>query len=134
MANKEKEKIKKYEFTINDIGDGYPMSIDFTCNQELKETEKVNYEMIFIKSMYQIGTIMRDKMEEFGASDRELDDIQRLGGARVYFTILMDNMLKKEDAKYIQRNKAELICNQIKRKGYEFTFVLSESLRTKLDM
>ena len=32
MANKEKE-IKKYQFTIEDISESYPVFLEFSCNE-----------------------------------------------------------------------------------------------------
>lgn len=135
MANKEKE-IKKYQFTIEDISESYPVFLEFSCNEELKETEETNYKMLFIKSMNQIGRIMSTKFADMNedASQEQLEKIELISGARVYFSILMDEKMTKEDLKLIPRGKAELVCNQIKKKGYEYTFVLSDKVRTKLDM
>lgn len=135
MANKEKE-IKKYQFTIEDISESYPVFLEFSCNEELKETEETNYKMLFIKSMNQIGRIMSTKFADMNedASQEQLEKIELISGARVYFSILMDEKMTKEDLKLIPRGKAELVCNQIKKKGYEYTFVLSDKVRTKLGM
>ena len=126
MANKEKE-IKKYQFTIEDISESYPVFLEFSCNEELKETEETNYKMLFIKSMNQIGRIMSTKFADMNenATQEQLEKIELISGARVYFSILMDEKMTKEDLKLIPRGKAELVCNQIKKKGYEYTFVLS---------
>lgn len=129
------KEIKKYVFNISDISDSYPRTIEFECNQELKESEKVQYEMLFIKSIHQIGSIMRDRLEEKGdATEKELDKVELMDGARVYFSILMDVDMTVEDKRLIQRNKAELICNQIRKKNCEFSFVLSDKVKTKLGM
>jgi len=135
MANKEKE-IKKYQFTIEDISESYPVFLEFSCNEELKETEETNYKMLFIKSMNQIGRIMSTKFADMNenATQEQLEKIELISGARVYFSILMDEKMTKEDLKLIPRGKAELVCNQIKKKGYEYTFVLSDKVRTKLGM
>lgn len=135
MANKEKE-IKKYQFTIEDISESYPVFLEFSCNEELKETEETNYKMLFIKSMNQIGRIMSTKFADMNedATQEQLEKIELISGARVYFSILMDEKMTKEDLKLIPRGKAELVCNQIKKKGYEYTFVLSDKVRTKLSM
>lgn len=135
MANKEKE-IKKYLFTIEDISESYPVFLEFSCNEELKETEETNYKMLFIKSMNQIGRIMSTKFADMNenATQEQLEKIELISGARVYFSILMDEKMTKEDLKLIPRGKAELVCNQIKKKGYEYTFVLSDKVRTKLGM
>ena len=135
MANKEKE-IKKYQFTIEDISESYPVFLEFSCNEELKETEETNYKMLFIKSVNQIGRIMSTKFADMNedASQEQLEKIELISGARVYFSILMDEKMTKEDLKLIPRGKAELVCNQIKKKGYEYTFVLSDKVRTKLGM
>lgn len=135
MANKEKE-IKKYQFTIEDINESYPVFLEFSCNEELKETEETNYKMLFIKSMNQIGRIMSTKFADMNenATQEQLEKIELISGARVYFSILMDEKMTKEDLKLIPRGKAELVCNQIKKKGYEYTFVLSDKVRTKLGM
>lgn len=134
MSTTTKE-IKKYVFNILDISDGYPRAIEFECNQELKDNEKVQYEMLFIKSIHQIGSIMRDRLEEKGdATEKELDKVELMDGARVYFSILMDIDMTVEDKRLIQRNKAELICNQIRKKNCEFSFVLSDKVKTKLGM
>ena len=135
MANKEKE-IKKYQFTIEDISESYPVFLEFFCNEELKETEETNYKMLFIKSMNQIGRIMSTKFADMNedATQEQLKKIELISGARVYFSILMDEKMTKEDLKLIPRGKAELVCNQIKKKGYEYTFVLSDKVRTKLGM
>ena len=135
MANKEKE-IKKYQFTIEDISESYPVFLEFSCNEELKETEATNYKMLFIKSMNQIGRIMSTKFADMNenATQEQLEKIELISGARVYFSILMDEKMTKEDLKLIPRGKAELVCNQIKKKGYEYTFVLSDKVRTKLGM
>lgn len=135
MANKEKE-IKKYQFTIEDISESYPVFLEFSCNEELKETEETNYKMLFIKSMNQIGRIMSTKFADMNenATQEQLEKIELISGARVYFAILMDEKMTKEDLKLIPRGKAELVCNQIKKKGYEYTFVLSDKVRTKLGM
>jgi len=132
MSTKE---VKKYEFSISDISDSYPRAIEFECNQELKDNEKVQYEMLFIKSIHQIGSLMRDRLEEKGeATEKELDKVELIDGARVYFSILMDVDMTVEDKRLIQRNKAELICNQIRKKNCEFSFVLSDKVKTKLGM
>ena len=135
MANKEKE-IKKYQFTIEDISESYPVFLEFSCNEELKETEETNYKMLFIKSMNQIGRIMSTKFADMNenATQEQLEKIELISGARVYFSILMDENMTKEDLKLIPRGKAELVCNQIKKKGYEYTFVLSDKVRNKLGM
>ena len=135
MANKEKE-IKKYQFTIEDISESYPVFLEFSCNEELKETEETNYKMLFIKSMNQIGRIMSTKFADMNenATQEQLEKIELISGARVYFSILMDEKMTREDLKLIPRGKAELVCNQIKKKGYEYTFVLSDKVRTKLGM
>jgi hypothetical protein len=135
MANKEKE-IKKYQFTIEDISESYPVFLEFSCNEELKETEDTNYKMLFIKSMNQIGRIMSTKFADMNedATQEQLEKIELISGARVYFSILMDEKMTKEDLKLIPRGKAELVCHQIKKKGYEYTFVLSDKVRTKLGM
>lgn len=135
MANKEKE-IKKYQFTIEDISESYPVFLEFSCNEELKETEETNYKMLFVKSMNQIGRIMSTKFADMNenATQEQLEKIELISGARVYFSILMDEKMTKEDLKLIPRGKAELVCNQIKKKGYEYTFVLSDKVRTKLGM
>ena len=135
MANKEKE-IKKYQFTIEDISESYPVFLEFFYNEELKETEETNYKMLFIKSMNQIGRIMSTKFADMNedATQEQLKKIELISGARVYFSILMDEKMTKEDLKLIPRGKAELVCNQIKKKGYEYTFVLSDKVRTKLGM
>lgn len=135
MANKEKE-IKKYQFTIEDISESYPVFLEFSCNEELKETEETNYKMLFIKSMNQIGRIMSTKFADMNenATQEQLEKIELISGARVYFSILMDEKMTKEDLKLIPRGKAELVCNQIKKKGYEYTFVLSDKVRAKLGM
>lgn len=135
MANKEKE-IKKYQFTIEDISESYPVFLEFSCNEELKETEETNYKMLFIKSMNQIGRIMSTKFADMNedATQEQLEKIELISGARVYFSILMDEKMTKEDLKLIPRGKAELVCNQIKKKGYEYIFVLSDKVRTKLGM
>ena len=92
--------------------------------------------MLFIKSMNQIGRIMSTKFADMNedATQEQLEKIELIGGARVYFSILMDEKMTKEDLKLIPRGKAELVCNQIKKKGYEYTFVLSDKVRTKLGM
>ena len=135
MDNKKKE-IKKYQFTIEDISESYPVFLEFSCNEELKETEETNYKMLFIKSMNQIGRIMSTKFADMNenATQEQLEKIELISGARVYFSILMDEKMTKEDLKLIPRGKAELVCNQIKKKGYEYTFVLSDKVRTKLGM
>ena len=129
------KEIKQYEFTITDISDTYPLAIAFDCNQELKESEKTNYSMLFLKCMNQIGRMMSAKFESMeDATTEQLEKIELINGARVYFTILMDGDMTKEDLRLIPRGQAELICNQLKSKSCEYTFKLSDSVKAKLGM